>query len=787
MRRSTGTIVALLTQAILLVPDGQFVLYAQQPAGRPRVGLALGGGAARGLAHVGVLEWLEEHRIPVDAIAGTSMGGLVGGGYATGRSAAEVRAMVEGIDWDRMFRGEVDYAQKSFRRKEDRRAYPVRPEFGLRGGLRLAPGLDPGHEVELFLSRVALPHAAPLAFDDLPIPFRAIATDLEKAAVAELGSGSLASALRATMAIPGVFPPVERDGLLLVDGALLNNVPADVVRQMGVDVVIAVDVAEPLMKREELQSLVSVANQALGVMMAERTRSVLGRHADHVIKPALDDVSTVDFREFDTIRALGYAAAAAAGDALAHLALSTVDWDQYLKARRARKASSPVEPRFVRVQGVNDREVDDIAHAVKPILGKALDPEELDLRLSRLAGRGRYGSLGYDLLRDGDRTGIGIRARNKPHGPPFLNLALEAENRADDLEFAVGTRLTVLDAGTRDAEFRFDLALGPDAGAVVEYYLPVSGSSWFLVSSLDANSRRQGVAVDGDRTTSYRTSRVRAGTDLGLSFGSRSELRVGYEFGTVDFRALDGPLGAATGLPDGTGGVEHGVRVRWVYDGHDHWLVPRRGTRFETEARWLATAPEHPAGFAQARFKSNTFFQAGQGGRVFVALAGSTASDDRLTPLYLPTLGGPFRLGAFDRDQFQGVSTVYTGAGYLHQLGRLPDLIGGPIHAGVCGSNPAARSMVSATPTFTPVCRPGCWSKRCSARCSPASASATMGRRISSFRSAARSGSWIKGASPSPSTMCSRHSIYPSSSWRPPDSRDATGSAWSSAFSRNPI
>ena len=564
MRLLSAILVVSLTQAILPVPDGQFVLHAQQPAGRPRVGLALGGGAARGLAHVGVLEWLEAHRIPIDAIAGTSIGGLIGGGYATGRLAADVRRMVEGIDWDSMFRGEVDYAHKSFRRKEDRRGYPVRPEFGLRGGLRLMPGLDPGHEVELFLSRVALPYAAPLAFDDLPIPFRAIATNLEAAAVVELKSGSLASALRATMAIPGVFPAVERDGLLLVDGALLNNVPADVVRRMGVDVVIAVDVSEPLLKREELQSLVSVANQALGVMMAERTHSVLGRHADHVIRPALDDVSAVDFREFDTIRALGYEAAAVKSDALAHLALSTADWERHLEARRARRASSRVEPRFVRVEGVKGRAIDDIAQAVKPVLGTALDADELDRRLSRLVGRGRYGSLGYDLLRDGDRTGIGVRARNKPHGPPFLNLALEAENRADDLEFAVGTRLTVLDAGTRDAEFRFDLALGPDAGADAEYYLPVSGSPWFLVPRLDASSRRQGVLVDGDQTASYRTSRVRAGTDLGLSFGSRSEFRIGYEFGTVDFQALDAPVGAATGLPNETGGAEHGVRMRWV-------------------------------------------------------------------------------------------------------------------------------------------------------------------------------------------------------------------------------
>ena len=244
-------------------------------AGRPTIGLALGGGSARGFAHVGVLEWLDAHRVPVDLIAGTSIGGLVGGAYATGRDAAEVRALVESIGWDAMFRGEVAYAARSYRRKEDRRQFPVRLEFGLRDGLRLAPSLDPGHAVELFLSRLSLPYPVTISFDEFPTPFRAVATDLESAVPVELAAGSLASALRATMAIPGIFQPVVRDGRVLADGGLLNNVPADFVRRMGAEVVVAVDVSAPLDGREALDSLVGVANQAIGVMMVERTRAVL--------------------------------------------------------------------------------------------------------------------------------------------------------------------------------------------------------------------------------------------------------------------------------------------------------------------------------------------------------------------------------------------------------------------------------------------------------------------------------------------------------------------------------
>lgn len=669
-------LVCLFVLATVTLADGP-VAYAQEPTSRPRVGLALGGGAARGLAHVGVLEWLEEHRIPVDAIAGTSMGGLVGGSYASGRTAAEVRAIVANIDWDRLFRGDVEYALKSYRRKEDRRGYPVRPEFGLRGGLRLAQSLDPGHEIELLLSRMALPYAAPLDFDDLPIPFRAVATDLEGAAVAELGSGSLASALRATMAIPGVFQPAEHDGLLLADGGLLNNVPADVVSRMGVDIVIAVDVGAPLETREEMQSLLSVANQALVIMMTERTRSVLSGHADHVITPALDVISAIDWRQFDTIRALGYQAAAAAGESLAYLSLSRAAWERHVEARRARRAPSLVEPRFVHVAGVDRRAAAEIARAVEPVLGTELDPGELELRLTRLAGLGRYGSLGYDLARDGDRTGIGVRARDKPHGPPFLNLALEVESRAVGWEVAAGTRLTVLDAGHRDAELRFDLTLGTDPGALADYYLPVSGSRVFIAPRIALHSRRQRVAVEGEVTPGYRTRKVLGGADVGVAFGPTGELRIGYEAATLDARVENG-----TPLLQDLDGVEHGPRVRWVFDGHDHWLVPRSGTRIEAEARWLIAAPAQPSGYGRAKLTSSTFLPVGRQGRVFLLLVGDAAFDDQLPHLYQSTLGGPFRLGAFDRREFRGVHTGYVGTGYLHQVARMPDLMGGPIYAG---------------------------------------------------------------------------------------------------------
>lgn len=676
LRARCGLNVGLVMACIALLVSPA-AAQPQEPS-RLRVGLALGGGGARGLAHVGVLEWLEEHRIPVDAIAGTSMGGLIGGSYAAGRTASEVRAMVADIDWDRLFRGNVPYRLKSYRRKEDRRTYPVRLEFGWRGGWRggprMAQSLEPGHEVGLLLSRVALPHGIPLDFDDLPIPFRATATDLEAAEAVVLGTGSLASAMRATMSIPGVFDPVERDGLLLADGGLLNNVPADVVRRMGVDIVIAVNVGTPLATREDMGSLISVAGQAVRIMMTERARSVMGHHADHVIEPPLEGISAIDWRQFDEIRALGYQAATEAGESLTYLSLSPAAWERHIEARRERRPPRLTEPTFVRVTGVDRRSAEEIARETEQVLRTALDSDRLERRLTELTGRGRYASLGYDVVRESDRTGVAVRALDKPHGPPFLNLAVEVENPTDDgWEVTVGTRLTVLDAGGRDAESRLDLSLGPDPNALLSYYVPVA-KPVFVAPSVSLDSRREFIESDEPR---HRIRRASVGADVGVALGRSGELRVGYE-GAILYRVEEGEE-----RPENSLGREGGAHVRFVYDGHDDWFVPRVGLRIAAEARWLRIAAGgQSSGFREAEVTSSVFLPLGGRGRVFLVLAGTAAFDDQVVPLYQSTLGGPFRLGAFGRDEFRGVRTAYVGTGYLHQLERLPDFMGGPIYAG---------------------------------------------------------------------------------------------------------
>ena len=235
-RTRASWIVALLLSLAGGLPEpvsAQPSAQATPEPSRARIGLALGGGGARGFAHIGVLQWLDEHRIPVDVVGGTSMGGLVGGGFATGMTPGEIRELVDGVDWAAVLSPDTPFVYKTFRRKEDTRAFPSALRFGLRGGFRLPSGLSAAEQADLLFDRIAAPFGTETDFNAMPTPFRCVATDIRNAEVVVFDSGWLARALRATVAIPGVFAPVTFDGKVLVDGGVLNNVPADVVDRPG--------------------------------------------------------------------------------------------------------------------------------------------------------------------------------------------------------------------------------------------------------------------------------------------------------------------------------------------------------------------------------------------------------------------------------------------------------------------------------------------------------------------------------------------------------------------------
>ncbi len=297
--------------------------------------MALSGGAALGIAHIGVLQWLEEHHIPVDAISGTSMGGLVGGIYATGQSPQEMRALLKDLDWNEALRSEPPFEALPFRRKEDARSVPSSLEVGFKDGFNLPGGLNPAQPINMLLSRVLLPYSTVSNFDELPIPFRAMAVDLKKGERVVLKDGSLATALRATMAIPGIFTPVEKNDKTLIDGGLLNNVPTEALKEMAPDVMIAVDVHASVADVPRLKSLIEILGRTEAIAIYDNERRSLAL-ADIVLAPDLSDLSAFDFANVEVLIERGYQAAEKKKTLLLKLAVSDAEWQQYLAGRNAR-------------------------------------------------------------------------------------------------------------------------------------------------------------------------------------------------------------------------------------------------------------------------------------------------------------------------------------------------------------------------------------------------------------------------------------------------------------------
>ena len=313
---------------LLLVALQAGIAVAAEPAAiappeRPRIGLVLSGGGSRGLAHVGVLQALEEQHIPIDAIVGTSMGAVVGGLYASGKTAAEIDTFMRGIDWSVAFRDRPARDTLNFRRKQDDREFLVRFPLGIQSGnFRVPRGLIQGQRLTQTLRLETLPVASIEDFDELPTPFRAIAADLETGERVVLEGGDLTSAMRASMSAPGVFAPVEIEGRLLVDGGLVENLPVDVAKAMGVDIVIAVDVGFQPVGRKELTSALAVSNQAITIMMRRETLRQRGLLTadDFLIEPELGNIQSTDFAAADRTIGLGLVATRASAERLARLA-----------------------------------------------------------------------------------------------------------------------------------------------------------------------------------------------------------------------------------------------------------------------------------------------------------------------------------------------------------------------------------------------------------------------------------------------------------------------------------
>jgi len=551
---------------------------AAHPQGRPKICLVLSGGGARGAAHIGVLKVLEELRVPIDCIAGTSMGSLVGGAYATGMSTADMEKLVGGLTTETIFKERPPRQDLAIRRKMDDHTNLFTPEIGVRSdGLLLPKGAVSGVQLETVLRKLA---NAPgyRNFDTLPIPYRAVATDLVSGTPVVFREGELANVMRASMSVPGAVAPTEYQGKLLVDGGLTDNLPVDVARAMGADIIIAVNLGTPLMKREELTSLIGVTGQMLNILTEQNVRASLAslHPADILILPELGDFSAGDFDHLPKTIPIGEAAARRQATRLAALSLPQ---EQYARLRTAQKALPPPdqrpvdEIRFAPMERVNPAFA---AAMMETRPGEPITQATLDRDMRRLFGTGDFEHVNYRFLEEPGKRVLSVDAIEKSYGPNYLRfgLGLSTDFRGEAyFNLLASYRRTWLNS--LGAEWRTDVQVGQTSSLVSEFYQPIDTRQLFFVAPRIELERRPVNIFNGDtRFAQYDLRRSDLAFDFGSQFTKYGEARVGVVIGEQNATLSTGPMY----LAPGPGHIQRrAVTGRLLVDQIDNINFPRYG------------------------------------------------------------------------------------------------------------------------------------------------------------------------------------------------------------------
>jgi NTE family protein len=669
---------------LLIIVFGSSSCYAETEisSGRPKLGLALGGGSAAGFAHIGVLKWLEENRIPVDYIAGTSMGGLMGGCYAMGMSPEEIQNLVCNVDWRIIFNPNPPYEALDFRRKEDRHDYPAPIEVGLQDGLFKLPGGLNVFQVGFIFSRITLSYSTLKNFDELPIPFRCIATDIRKAEPVVIGEGSLAEALRATMSIPGIFAPVEQSGRLLVDGGILNNVPTDIVKKMGANIIVAVKVS-PFNSQREAASVDSVLMGTIDTVVETNSRQSLGS-ADVVLAPDTNQLGLFNWEKADQYIKLGYEAAKSQASALQPYSVDAWGWQNYLRQRQSRYRSDVQVPEAVEVDGASAIHGAKIKKQLQKYIGRPLDTGLLEKDLTAIIGSGLYENIFYKYQVADGKPVLVIKVKEKTYGPPFIQLGFQFDTAGISTGNSMNiirSRLTTFDFAGPGSELRLDLEIGTAFNVRGELYKPFSDSQWFMAPAAFLAQDNYCLFTAGDPVTGYQTTNGGVRFDWGYSFNNLLEARLGY---TLEYQMAQTRVGLPLALD--YNGMIHRASLKWTLRQADDAALLREGFNWNLNAGWYFSAPGAAGEFGQVENRMLWGIPTGSHDVVYIILnAGASFNGNPPLPQQFK-LGGPFQLSAYEVDEFQGDNYLLESIGYLKSLGKLP-LTGDMIYLGIFAEN----------------------------------------------------------------------------------------------------
>jgi NTE family protein len=669
--RSAGT-------ALRLGPLAPSTPPTDLPKDRPVIGLALGGGGAEAMSEIGVLQWFEEHHIPVDVIAGTSMGSILAALYSTGHTPEQMKHIMTEDSVNNVFRITQAYSAQNFRRREDSRDIPNAIGIGLRHGASFRNSLLSDTGLNELLDKEFLRYNDQTDFNNLPIPFRCQATDLNAAKTVTFARGSIQDAVRASASIPGVFRPFELDGHEYVDGAILENLPTADVKAMKADVILAVSLKLQPVGKGDLDSILGVLQRAFAVGI-ENNEANDRKLANVVIFPDITGFTASDYLKTDQLAARGYAAADADKDELLKYALNDVQWNQYLTHREVREKGPPGPVLLVKVNGPNDS-VDAAAHRLfDPLVNQPVDTKHVEKLLAQLRSDGRYDAdytVGYDKA-DPTRPILLVTVSNKKTGPPFLEAGFNLAAQTGGVTRAtVNTILLDQDLGGYGSELRTKVDFGFYTRIESEYYRKL-GVQGFFAAPRAGITRTPYYIYSGNTRLSQRQSQFAGpGLDVGWSDGSLQEVRAGWKFQNVSWQTTTG----SDGLPDYHGNAQTG-RVQYIYDSQDRALVPEFGIRSVTTLGYLygtSGSPSAPQLFSQIEF-AHTF----AGKNVFLMnMEGGTMLNRDVAQPFRYTLGGPLRLSASAIDQYRGTDYFLVTPGYLRKIKSLPAPLGNTLYIG---------------------------------------------------------------------------------------------------------
>ncbi|WP_339538115.1 patatin-like phospholipase family protein [Pseudomonas sp. RA_15y_Pfl2_54] len=633
---------------------------------RPKVGLVLSGGAARGLAHIGVLKALEEQGIKIDAIAGTSMGAVVGGLYASGYKIDELEKLALQIDWQQALSDAPPREDVPFRRKQDDRDFLVKQKLSFRddGSLGLPLGVIQGQNLSLLLESLLAHTSDTRDFDKLPIPFRAVATDIANGEKVVFRKGHLPQVIRASMSIPAVFAPVELDGRLLVDGGMTDNIPLDVAREMGVDVAIVVDIGTPLRSRKQLNTVVDVLNQSITLMTRRNSEEQLAvlKPSDVLIQPSLAAFGVTDFGKAQEMIDAGYRATRILDARLAVLKPDEPQ-DAELNAARSPGQRTPI---ITAIKVENNSKVDDdvIRYYIRQHIGEPLDLGRLHSDMGTLYGLDYFEQVQYRVIHKGQDHTLVISARGKRSGTDYLRVGLNlSDDMRGDSAFNLGASYRINGINRLGAEWLTRAQFGDKQELYSEFYQPLDvGSRYFIAPSVVFEAQNVDAVLDNDPIAQYRVERYGMALNVGRQIGNNGEVRfgVGEAWGKADVRIGDQDLPSES-FNEGF------YSLKYSYDSLDNVYYPHEGKDVSLTLLQFEPSLGSDTRYRQWEFKLDKAMSRGPDTLILGGRYGRTLDDTSVvTSSFL--LGGARQLSGFREDSISGQNVSLMRAVYYRRL-----------------------------------------------------------------------------------------------------------------------